>query len=734
MRSRTLAFVLGACAIEFAAGPAVPHAAANIIQVPSAHPTIQAGINAATTGDTVQVGPGTYTGAANRNLDFGGKNILLRSSAGAATTIIDCQNLARAIRFHTGEGPAAVVRGFTMRNGLASGTFGAGILIEGGATPTIRDCRFESNHANTGGAVYFTSAVTLTDCTFDNNGADNFGGGIYGETGTLAATRCSFTHNVAAIGAGVAVILDATATLTDCTFTENNPVNMAGGFYASASAVALDRCTFLRNTGKNGAGAYMTQGTAAVDSCTFSANTAGYSGGGMQADVVNSLSVTWCTFEGNTTESTSYPLGFGGGGLYIDNYHIPASQVVDCSFINNRTLGQSGATGGGLKASGYSPDHLILRCTFIDNYAVSAGGGASVSGRCQNCVFHGNTTGGTGGGLAGAYDVIDCRFTNNQAKDGGGCQHNSAVIRCEFTGNVATRFGGGLQRTGSIAPFTVEDCRFAGNQAPFGGGMWAFLVDSTSITGSTFDGNVAGQGGAAYISSREDVPPLVEVSECTLVRNQSQAGGAFNLGIPVQIQNTIIAFGTQGEAVTCFNSGYGSTGLGVMSCTDIFGNAGGDWTTCIADQVGINGNFSLDPRFCNLGGGDFRLAQTSPCTAANAPAGCGLIGAYPIGCASPIGIADAGAPAVTPILRVTPNPMRGAGTIEWLGTAGEPELRLYDASGRLVVRHAASAEAGVGRLPWSALVGSKEIPSGVYFLRLGGDAENAATVRLVVIR
>ena len=41
------------------------------------HPAVaaQAGINAAVSGDTVQVAPGTYTGPSNRNLDFAGKNI-----------------------------------------------------------------------------------------------------------------------------------------------------------------------------------------------------------------------------------------------------------------------------------------------------------------------------------------------------------------------------------------------------------------------------------------------------------------------------------------------------------------------------------------------------------------------------------------------------------------------------------------------------------------------------------
>jgi hypothetical protein len=89
------------------------NARAAVINVPADFATLQAAIDAASSGDTVLVAPGTSTGAGNRDLDFGGKLITLRGTGGAALTTLDAQatfpDLYRVFDFHSGGSNAALV-------------------------------------------------------------------------------------------------------------------------------------------------------------------------------------------------------------------------------------------------------------------------------------------------------------------------------------------------------------------------------------------------------------------------------------------------------------------------------------------------------------------------------------------------------------------------------------------------------------------------------------------------
>jgi hypothetical protein len=138
---------------------------------------IQAAIDDSNDGDVIVVSDGTYTGLGNRDIDFKGKAITLRSENGPENCVIDCQasenDRHRGFDFHSNEDQNSVLDGFIVTNGYANDLVttglkdGAAIKCDG-SSPLIINCILIRNAGN---GVYCGNAASphLINCIISEN-------------------------------------------------------------------------------------------------------------------------------------------------------------------------------------------------------------------------------------------------------------------------------------------------------------------------------------------------------------------------------------------------------------------------------------------------------------------------------------------------------------------------------------------------------------------------------------
>jgi hypothetical protein len=231
----SVALSLAACCESFAI----------VLRVPSEHLTIQAAIDDANNGDIVLVAPGTYTGDGNRDIEFKGKAITVRSETGPETCIIDCQGSEvenhRGVCFRPGSHPVNICfDGFTVKNGFISKEkypefypYGGGIFCLGGS-PTIRNCIITNNHALGGGGGLWCSGdnTRVINCIIRNNTVEyGSGAGIHLAYGSQKIEGCLIADNAG--GAGLSIYDLSEASVINCTIVANHSRYQGGGVHFS---------------------------------------------------------------------------------------------------------------------------------------------------------------------------------------------------------------------------------------------------------------------------------------------------------------------------------------------------------------------------------------------------------------------------------------------------------------------------------------------------------------------
>ena len=352
-----------------------------VVRVPDDFPTIQAAIDNVWDGDTVVAADGTYTGPGNRDIDFKGSAITVRSETGPGNCIIDCNGTEiephRGFYFHNSEGADSILEGFTITDGYGGlvceeygcVSCGGGIYCDS-SSPTIRDCVVRNNSAGySGGGMYnFCSSPILSDCTFSGNSAGELGGGMqnsFRSSPTLA--NCTFSGNSAGIyGGGMGNEDNSNPTLTNCAFNENTAGQGGGGMFNFENSPMLTNCTFRGNSTLDYHGGGMSNNSSrpTLSMCTFIGNSAPFFGGGMSNDGSSPM-ITNCTFVAN---SANY-----GGGMsdLIPIWGVAGPSPTNCRF--------SSGWADDCWISSNSSGPILTNCTFIANSAQHGEGISNLS-------------------------------------------------------------------------------------------------------------------------------------------------------------------------------------------------------------------------------------------------------------------------------------------------------------------------------------------------------------------
>ena len=232
---------------------------------------IQAAIDDANDGDTILVAPGIYTGEGNRDIDFKGKAIKVRSTDPnnleiVKETIINCQGSEeyphRGFQFVSDENRDSVLSGFKIINGFGpmiiqlSGyreSLGGAILCMH-SSPTIFNCVIERNftiHLGGGAGIYcLNSNAAITKCTIQyNNAKYGGGGGILCHAGSVDINQCILSSNIASYGGGVSFDGRSDSSIRNCLISSNLAQDRGGGIYCSSmyADITINSCTIVRN-------------------------------------------------------------------------------------------------------------------------------------------------------------------------------------------------------------------------------------------------------------------------------------------------------------------------------------------------------------------------------------------------------------------------------------------------------------------------------------------------------
>ena len=339
-----------------------------VIDIPNDYSTIQSGLNAANTNDTVLVQPGTYY----ENIFWPETNgIKLISAGDSSNTIIDGGGVGRVIYMNpqtTTIDTTTLIRGFKVTNGgnvvngggiylrnshprlnlisiqnnsttyVGGSGSGGGMYLEN-SNPTINSLNITGNEAGrSGGGMYLTnSSPILTNIEINSNNAYGlgWGGGLMLEDQSNALLRnVNIYENITgSLGEGAGIsIHSSNPSLTDVNIYENATgyAGRGGGMYLQSSNPNLNGVNIYKNIAhEEGGGMHIYVSAPIVHDVKIFDNMADENGGGINI-LSSGIILDGCSIMNNTSNK--------GGGIYV----VWGSHVIRRSnILNNHSSQQS---------------------------------------------------------------------------------------------------------------------------------------------------------------------------------------------------------------------------------------------------------------------------------------------------------------------------------------------------------------------------------------------------------
>ncbi len=345
------------------------------------------------------------------------------------------------------------------------------------------------------------------------------------------------------------------------------------------------------------------------------------------------------TLENLTVRNFGPPSGmnFEGGAIQFFGPLI----ITNCVIDNNAAPNQVTSRGGALTSLGSAGGPLTITDSVFSNNSVAGnndGGAIRLNGGLlvvTNSTFQNNSAPGFGGAIrysGGTATITNSTFLGNSAGSSGAI-HNAGteafgatiinITGSVFSGNSATNgngfgggaIGGGLMGSGTI---TIAESVFFSNMSAamggagstwFGGGGWTItgstfignsadeggalnLRTNVAITNSTFSGNTATGHGGAIETFANGV--TLTLNNVTITNNAACCGGGLTQNsTTINFRNTMVAgntsttFGPDCEDVTAPLNSQGHNLVGIDTDCAITAGTG--------DQIGTSAN-PIDPR------------------------------------------------------------------------------------------------------------------------------------------